>query len=130
MSKFYTYYVRLTDRDSKPLAGMPPLGCVVFTPLGDGRVARGISICSCDDNWDYKKGRNIALGRAKSAMATGKSAAPLARGNPHRASSAEFLHTWVNEHKATVTQEYKVCLSGPTALEEDIIRRATGGKNG
>ena len=130
MSKFYTYYVRLLDRDSRPVAGgMPPLGCVVFTPMEDGRVARGISVCSYSDNWDYKKGRNIAMARAKSALTTGKSAAPLARGNPHRPSSAEFLHTWVQDHGASTRQEYKVCVSAPTELERTIIQKATGGNN-
>ena len=47
--------------------GNHPYGCVAIQETGDGRINRGVSICSTMDKFDRKHARGLALVRLKQA---------------------------------------------------------------
>ena len=57
--------------------GVPPIACTVYAWDDEGNVARGISICSNEDNWNRKAGRVRATARARKALGTKKSSMPI-----------------------------------------------------
>lgn len=54
-SEVYFYYLRNEDNT--------PYGCVAITRKANGKVNRGVSLCSANDNWNRTRARNIAKAR-------------------------------------------------------------------
>ena len=66
------YYVR--DEDGHPFA------CVAITPMSlsdNTRLCRGISICSDDDQWEFKEARKRAVNRLRHAWHSHGNSAPM-----------------------------------------------------
>jgi hypothetical protein len=61
------YYLRDEYR-----TGNVPYACVCLLEDDDGRIARGISVCSGEDNFIKQIGRGKALGYAMRALKTGQ----------------------------------------------------------
>jgi hypothetical protein len=70
----YFYYHELKRRGLTYITTI----CLLHT-ANDGFVARGISICSARDQFDKKKGRMIAQGRAQHALMEQENSSPIAR---------------------------------------------------
>lgn len=59
-NKIFHYYLRDTSNH--------PFACIAFQPHFDGKVSRGVSICSVSETWKTKKGRDKAIGRLRAAL--------------------------------------------------------------
>ena len=131
------------DADGKrvPVKGAPPVGCVALHRDEQGNIARGISICSIRDNWNYKKGANKAIARCRHAMACqctdlpidrpipisdperlaryrGSNADDIIGGELRRRSAARFLAAWVDSNPGEITPNFKSSWNPPLTKRE------------
>ena len=58
-NEIFYYYLR--DEENHPY------GCVAIQETADGRINRGVSVCSTRDNFDRKHARGLALKRLHEA---------------------------------------------------------------
>jgi len=96
------YYIR--DDENKPYA------CVAIIPLDfqEGKVCRGIAICSDKDQWNKRGARGRAVSRAIKAHADGKHS--LQCRNAKRPVISDFLHNHGQEFSVPVPTH----MHGPT----------------
>lgn len=66
---FYIYYLRDTNRN--------PFGCVALRRDKDGNWARGISICSSQDQFIKEKAKRLSKGRCIKALFSKQSTDPI-----------------------------------------------------
>lgn len=107
----YVYYLRsFVKRDPGKIH---PFGCVVLYPDSEGRVHRGISVCSDEDPFEYREARKRAFDRLAEAVKEEKSDGTVSRiGNSHReylkSLGFKYLQGWnveINRYEKEMLKE-------------------------
>lgn len=99
------YYVRNADGD--------PTGCVAIEEVGNGRINRGISLCSSKDIWKRNIAREIAYNRLVIARDAEKS-------KPFKKYNGKESHKPTTEFKNSFDVRVK-----PNTREKKIIGSST-----
>ena len=123
----FLYYVKTDDDDGKPKMNKrvhkKTGACVCFSENDDGTIARGVSICSDNDNFSKSIGRNIAIGRHTKAVAEGDGSGEMVTnrfGQDPVKSVVNFVHH--DGSNIFLSSKFK-CAYGvqPTKFEASII---------
>lgn len=70
------YYLRYDDEED---GGTHPYACVCLVKTNDGDIARGVAVCSSQDQFSKRKARNISYGYAVKALSCDKGNAQCER---------------------------------------------------
>lgn len=121
---FYVRRTHVVDGKIETIKGVPPIGCVALHRDEAGNVARGISICSPTDNWNYRKGANKAIAACRCAMGCRCTERPI--GHPVVTSDGEitreagiwFLDAWRDRFPGEPMPRNKVSWNPPLTQHE------------
>ena len=119
-STYHPYYVKSGLDET--------FAAIVFTAADDGKVHRGIALCSDKDQFNKKLGRKIAHNRCVKAAKLGYSAYPM---NPGERLSADLFVALTDgaftdpDHQMVYKAAFNV---DPTEFEKNIIDRIAAKK--
>ena len=105
-NEVFYYYLRNAEHH--------PYGCVAIQRTSDGKINRGVSICSTADRWNRACARGIALKRCQEA---GESlfSTPFGTYNGAKRHMPEVKFAYKSECNATPTEdEAKIIAMTPT----------------
>lgn len=117
----YMYYLRASKGEAPTAA--------IAIGLHNGVYARGVSICSTDEQFSRKEGRKLAISRMNRAFGWRKNSGVIGMPIPKcgvRQVAWEFLALWARDFDRDIgyKSEYDI---EPTQFEQYMFSRTSGG---